>query len=147
MFNPIMKILANRGMDSVKSTIKDHLVSLAIVAVAVIFALMFFNVVLYMWLASQIGPVYAALFIFLSWAIVALIAIRRVSSIKSKAKVVKKEEVNSLPSMIHKHQDLLIPLALSALPILRKRKILATVGTLIAGTTVATLMKKLRFKK
>ncbi|GEM_PF-4496676 len=142
LLSPIISLLIKAGTFKALSTIKEHLVCWIITVIAAIFALLFLNIALYSFLAINIGAIYAALVVFLVWLLIGAFAIMWANSNYSK---MKNSTSHQISEFTNKQRDFLIPIALTALPILKRRKkILATLGVIIVGGAAASISKIVR---
>lgn len=142
LLTPILNLLLKAGTFRVVAVIKEHLICWLIVAMAALFALLFLNICLYVFLSVHMGAIFAALLICLLWLIIGTIAAIWANSNYSRIKSSTSEQI---AEFTHKQRDVLLPLVLTVLPILKQRKkILKTVGVIAAGGTAAWVTKLIR---
>lgn len=145
LLSPIISLLIKAGTFKAFSTIKEHLVCWIIAVIAAIFALLFLNIALYSFLAINIGAIYGALVVFLLWLLIGSFAVIWAKSNYSK---MKNSTSHQILEFTNKQRDFLLPIALTALPILKRRKkILTTVGIVILGTLASSIAKIVRRHK
>lgn len=132
-------MLMKSGFFKAVTVIKDHVVGWIIVVIASIFALLFLNIAIYVLLSVKVGAIYAALIVFGLWVLVGIFAVLWANSAYAR---VKHSNAHQIEKFTHKQREYLMPLALTMLPILKRRKkILATVGALAVGGIVTAIGK------
>lgn len=145
LLTPMLRNLASGGMQSGLKVAKDHIILWGLVLVASLFLLLFGNLTIYLLLAAKIGAIYAGVILCLLWAAALVAALSTASSLYKKAKNAKVDNSVNIVATIHRNRELLMPIALSILPLLRsKKRIAAIFGAVVGGgiTAIATRLSK-----
>lgn len=145
LLKPLLRTLASDSMQSGVKAVKDHIILWSVVLIACIFLLLFSNLAIYLLIAAKIGAIYAALILCLVWAAAFVAALSAATSLYRQAK-----ERNSMQiaSAIHRNRELIMPIALGALSLVRTRKrVMTVVGAVVAGGVTAAAAKLFKRKK
>ncbi|MDN5248722.1 MAG: hypothetical protein QWI73_01255 [Alphaproteobacteria bacterium] len=132
-------------MQSGVKAVKDHIILWSVVLIACIFLLLFGNLTIYLLIAAKIGAIYAALILCLVWAAAFVAALSAAASLYRQAK-----ERNSMQiaSAIHRNRELIMPIALGALSLVRtKKRVMTVVGAMVAGGVTAAATRLFKRKK
>lgn len=139
LLSPIIAMLMKSSFFNVIGSIKKHIICWVLVVIAAIFALLFLNIALYIALSVKFGAIYAALIVFTMWILVGGGAILWANS---AYKHVKNNNTHQIEHFNCKQREYLMPLAISLLPIIKRRKkIIATTGVIILGGIVTAISK------
>ncbi|WJW79628.1 hypothetical protein [Bartonella sp. TP] len=145
LLKPLLRNLASDSMQSGVKAVKDHIILWSVVLIACIFLLLFGNLTIYLLIAAKIGAIYAALILCLVWAAAFVAALSAAASLYRQAK-----ERNSMQiaSAIHRNRELIMPIALGALSLVRtKKRVITVVGAMVAGGVTAAATRLFKRKK
>lgn len=145
LLKPLLRNLASDSMQSGVKAVKDHIILWSVVLIACIFLLLFGNLTIYLLIAAKIGAIYAALILCLVWAAAFVAALSAAASLYRQAK-----ERNSMQiaSAIHRNRELIMPIALGALSLVRtKKRVMTVVGAMVAGGVTAAATRLFKRKK